>query len=639
MSVRSFGIHRFSGARRLRGAPAGSRGNETMARSPRGMSPIATYVICTNPRSGSWLLSEGLASTSLAGNPREWFDSLEEQQQRAQWRMNNSTDATYAAYLDHMRAESTTSNGICGIKLHYYQFAELPKKLASVENLRGLTNAELMSTAFPNIKYLWLTRRDKARQAISYQLAYLTDEWWIIDGVKRNKYEDRIYEPDFDPHAIARLEQTLVENDFKWQSYFQNSNILPLIVEYEDLASDYRGNIVRVLKWLGVPNADTVAIPPSRLKQQSNSRNEEWLTRYMTFKTDGGRLAPISTSVEISTPLFERSQQPFDAIPDAWKQWIARNKLLKTADDAIIEVLTSNGYSCESAIAEVGRAASDPYLLAAAQSERRLNKAVSLLNALQKLAGLDPQANVVERRSNLSRHEFRDQYYAANRPVIIQDLMTGWRAMTAWTPHYLKSMVGDQMVEIMAGRDADPKYEINVQKHRTAMRFADYIDMVYSGNVTNDYYLVANNGFFQRPETQPLLQDFTTFSEYLKPTTAGEQCFLWFGPAGTVTPLHHDSSNILIAQVVGRKRYRLIPALQWQYVYNSTGVFSDVDCENPDLSRHSQFRNTTIIDVIVEPGEVLFMPVGWWHHVRALDVSMTVSFTNFVFPNHFNWEQ
>jgi ribosomal protein L16 Arg81 hydroxylase len=94
-----------------------------------------------------------------------------------------------------------------------------------------------------------------------------------------------------------------------------------------------------------------------------------------------------------------------------------------------------------------------------------------------------------------------------------------------------------------------------------------------------------------------------------------------------------------MAQVTGRKRYRLIPASQWQYVYNSTGVFSDVDSEDPDLDRYPEFRNATIIDIVMEPGEVLFIPVGWWHHVRALDVSVTVSFTNFVFPNCFMWEQ
>jgi ribosomal protein L16 Arg81 hydroxylase len=194
------------------------------------------------------------------------------------------------------------------------------------------------------------------------------------------------------------------------------------------------------------------------------------------------------------------------------------------------------------------------------------------------------------------------------------------------------------MIEVMTGRDADPRYEREPDRHRTEMRFADYIDMVYSGKVTNDYYLVANNAFLQRPAAEPLLEDFAAFPEYLNPAAASDQSFLWFGPAGTVTPLHHDTSNILMAQVVGRKHYRLVPASQWHFVYNNTGVFSDVDCESPDFNRHSDFRKATVIDVILEPGEVLFMPVGWWHHARALDVSMTISFTNFVFPNYFNWE-
>jgi ribosomal protein L16 Arg81 hydroxylase len=93
-----------------------------------------------------------------------------------------------------------------------------------------------------------------------------------------------------------------------------------------------------------------------------------------------------------------------------------------------------------------------------------------------------------------------------------------------------------------------------------------------------------------------------------------------------------------LAQVAGRKRYRIIPASQWQYVYNNSGVFSDVDCERPDFNQYPKFREATVIDVVLRRGDVLFMPVGWWHQVRALDVSMTVSFTNFVFPNHFVWE-
>jgi LPS sulfotransferase NodH len=478
--------HLFSHARRLRAPSASNRCNQTIAQTPIWTAPTATYIICTNLRSGSWLLSEGLASTGLAGNPREWFNTLEEQRHRARWRMDHSTDLSFAAYFALAEGKSTTGNGVSGLKLHYYQLAELSKKIAGIEGIPELTDAQLMPKAFPNAKYVWLTRCDKARQAISVQIASSTREWWAIESVALNKPEDNAGDPEFDPKAIARLEAALARDDAKWQSLFHDIRIVPFVITYEDLAADYSRAIRSVLKWLGAPDADAVAVPPPRLKKQSNARNEEWLARYLAFKGEGGHLAPSPAADETGNPKSEAVQRIVG--PDAWNQWVGRGKLLKTKDDAIVEVLVNNGYSHRSALAEVQEAASDPYLLSAIQAHQRLGKGAALLNALGQLARLDSRANIVERRSNLSRDEFRDRYYAANRPVIIENMMTDWRAMTAWTPDYLKSVAGDRTVEVMTGRNADPRYELNSAKHRDDMRFADYVDMVYSGTVTNDYY-------------------------------------------------------------------------------------------------------------------------------------------------------
>jgi len=248
------------------------------------MGPVLTYVICTNPRSGSYLLCDGLASTTLAGRPREWFNHLSEERRRARWGLDKSAAATYAAYLDQVRIRSTTRNGTSGIKLQLYQFDRLTKKLVGVAGYEGLTTAQMMAKAFPNIKYLWLTRRDKARQAISYLLATKTGQWWKIVGGKPSKRENAIDESSFDPQAVARVQEMLEQNDVAWQSYFASNNISPLIVYYEDLVTDYSGAVIRVLKWLGIPGADAVVVRPSRLQKQSTARNEHWLSRYMMFK-------------------------------------------------------------------------------------------------------------------------------------------------------------------------------------------------------------------------------------------------------------------------------------------------------------------------------------------------------------------
>jgi hypothetical protein len=106
------------------------RGRQAVAARARGYqalpsqgatSPTLTYIICTTPRSGSYLLCDGLGSTLLAGRPREWFNARGEEIHRSRWGLDRSPDATYGPYLDQVRVRSTTRNGICGIKLHYFQ--------------------------------------------------------------------------------------------------------------------------------------------------------------------------------------------------------------------------------------------------------------------------------------------------------------------------------------------------------------------------------------------------------------------------------------------------------------------------------------------------------------------------------------
>jgi LPS sulfotransferase NodH len=610
--------------------------------APLGRTPSRvrlTYLICTTPRSGSWLLSESLASTSVAGNPREWFHAAQEQDHRARWRMTHASDLAYVDYLRHIRSRATTRNGICGIKVHYYQFAELREKLAHTPAAHRSRGVEL-SDFLPNIRYLWLTRRDKARQAISYYRAVQTNQWWLIDGEATGEGEEPSIaatppiEPEFDPHHIRRLERLLVDHDERWAAYFKAHGIDPLVVHYEDLLEDRHRQIVRVLQWLGVREPEHVALPPPRLRRQATARTEDWLVRYTAFKTEAQHLPPDAPAEGETPPLPRRSR---DVLRGPWRRWIGQQKLARIDSRTIVDTLTRNGCDATAAAAEVAKADADPYLRGATHVHARSVKGAALLNALGELRKLESHPTIT-RTTHLSSNDFRDHYYAANRPVLFDGRLASWRALSEWTPDYLRRELGDITVEVMTDRNADPDFEVNAAKHRTSMRFGDYIDKVQSGVVTNDYNLVANNGFFQRFPTHRLLEDLHPTLPFLRPAPPGEQCFFWFGPAGALTPLHHDTSNILVAQIVGRKRYRLVPSTQWECVYNSRGVFGDVDPESPDYARHPRFRAATVIDVILAPGEVLFVPVGWWHHVRAVDVSISVSFTNFAYPNHYHWE-
>lgn len=106
---------------------------------------------------------------------------------------------------------------------------------------------------------------------------------------------------------------------------------------------------------------------------------------------------------------------------------------------------------------------------------------------------------------------------------------------------------------------------------------------------------------------------------------------LWFGPKGTITPLHHDGSNILFGQVYGRKHIKLIDPYSIDRVYNDRTAYSAVDLTDIDYKRFPLIREVEIIDVILEPGQFVLLPIGWWHWVRSLDVSISIGFQNFRF--------
>jgi hypothetical protein len=321
----------------------------------------------------------------------------------------------------------------------------------------------------------------------------------------------------------------------------------------------------------------------------------------------------------------------------SWRRWLAENYLVGTGADQIVDVLVLQGLPESEARAELDRVRADDNLVPAGWMVQRLRKLESLLQSQQRMHALDPAYGVVPRRAGLTRAEFLSEHYAANRPVVLTDLADRWPAVSRWTPEYLVDRVGAEVVEVMTARDRDTRYEQNLEVHRTEMPFRDYVEQVESSGSTNDFYLVANNHFFERPIAGSLLADITLDDRVLDPQSPPSQMFFWYGPAGTVTPLHHDTSNVLLTQVRGSKQVVLVPALESYRVYNDVAVYSPVDPEHADLERYPLFAEATSMTVTLNAGEALLIPVGWWHHVRSLEVSISVSFTSFCFPNTFEW--
>ena len=324
-------------------------------------------------------------------------------------------------------------------------------------------------------------------------------------------------------------------------------------------------------------------------------------------------------------------------IPPRWIGWIEENRILGIEENQLVDILVKNGFDRRAAREQVSRATLTTK--GAAKIAQKLRKLESVMGVYSELWTHSKSAKAVERRSNLSADEFFRSYYSVNLPVIFQDGLRSAPALARWNPDYLNARCGNEMVEVMAGRSTDRNYEINSEHHKTRTRLSEFVDRVKRAGQTNDFYMVANNRSLDSGVMKALLDEARVLENILDPARAQSRIFLWFGPGGTVTPLHHDAMNILLAQVCGRKTVTLIPSFQTPYVYNHIGVYSAVDCEKPDYNKFPLFRKATQLKVLLEPGQVLFIPVGWWHHVRSVDVSISLSFTNFRTANDYVWEE
>jgi hypothetical protein len=324
-------------------------------------------------------------------------------------------------------------------------------------------------------------------------------------------------------------------------------------------------------------------------------------------------------------------------IDSRWYQWIADNRLRDCTPDSMLATMTAAGLDANEARSAIAMMDQSPGVIAARKFQQLQRKLESVLASQQKLWELHPHYQQVEKRSNISRDEFIERYAIGSRPVVLTDVTRDWPAMQRWSPQYLKQNFGHLDVEIQAERNADPKFEQNKLEHRRTVKLADFVDQVANGGRTNDYYMTANNEVLRRPEFAPLLQDIGSLPDFCRKEDLARSINFWFGPAGTNTPLHHDTLMLCHTQVVGRKRWRFISPLETPRLYNYYAVFSPIDIDAPDFARYPLFRGVKVLDVTVEPGETVFLPLAWWHQVSGLDVSLSVSYTNIDLPNEYEF--
>ena len=219
----------------------------------------STYAICASPRSGSSLLCDLLEQSGALGRPEEFFnpDSF----RRPFLERHELGELAVDAYLGHLRAEFTTSNGVFGMKLMPVHMQELLHSPGLHEELRTW-------------RYVWLRRDDVVAQAVSWYVAAGTGEWDLVEK------EPSGASVAYDREQIAGYLEQINADNSAWTEFFAVNGLDFLVVRYEDLLEDANAACRRICAFCGVETAHEFALERSWFRRQRAELGEELVQRF-----------------------------------------------------------------------------------------------------------------------------------------------------------------------------------------------------------------------------------------------------------------------------------------------------------------------------------------------------------------------
>ena len=223
---------------------------------------------------------------------------------------------------------------------------------------------------------------------------------------------------------------------------------------------------------------------------------------------------------------------------------------------------------------------------------------------------------------DISQEDFMEKYLKPRKPVVIKNMAKKWPAYQKWTMDYMKEMVGDVEVPLYDSSKADPSAPIYASAAK--MKFADYIDLIQKEPTDLRIFLFDPIKFAPK-----LLDDYISPKE-LMGGFLDKYPNMFFGGKGSVTFLHFDidMAHIFHTHFNGRKHVLLFDYKWKDRLYKipyATYALEDYDIENPDFKNFPALDGVEGIECFLEHGDTLFMPTGWWHWMKYLDGSFSIS--------------
>jgi len=223
---------------------------------PNEAEPRLSYIVCALPRSGSSLLCDVLANTELAGAPAEYFEPNVMRDFSKAWGTQ-----TFDEYLEALLVKKTSPNGVFGVKALYPQ-------------LHDAFQGRDIHAVFPGLRFVYVTRADHLRQAVSFARAMQTDKW-------ADHHPARTTDIAFDADQVKELLDWIEREERLWEGFFDHERSAPLRLIYEEFTSSLDTSVARVLDFLGIEAPMDLRLEPT-LTKQADDVSERWVRRYQS---------------------------------------------------------------------------------------------------------------------------------------------------------------------------------------------------------------------------------------------------------------------------------------------------------------------------------------------------------------------
>lgn len=234
--------------------------------------------------------------------------------------------------------------------------------------------------------------------------------------------------------------------------------------------------------------------------------------------------------------------------------------------------------------------------------------------------------------NNISKADFDKNYLYPQKPVVIKGLLENEIAGKRWTMDYFKKTMGNVLVDVYDdGKKRNSAYTTPDIK----MRLGDFLGLIDEDEHT-DLRMFLFNLFKYNKELKKEFPCPAIFKGILDGFG-----YTFFGAKDSTVRIHYDidMSNVLNTQVHGRKRVVLISPEYNELLYRlPLNTYSMVDLDNPDFDKYPALRFIKASECILEPGDSVFMPSGYWHLMTYLNGGMSVAYRKMAQTNKIKFQ-